>query len=324
MAFIVCLVHLQIYRLSSLDYSRVLSHLKRGAIAEAWELQQQAEAAAKAAAQAAAAGAGRFGGNSWESRATMSDGETPSSSSGSSISTLRGRWSQRGWAERAAATAAAGRPLAFLGERSLDGRREFEAQRRMISSYSSSSQSLPDVHSENLSFSDSLISPSLSEVGVQAAAGAAAARLGESQLDGSPGGADGSDDASDEETFMEDSVGCRLRSFGSTEGFASDMDYEPVEAHGFASSCKGLKASVSIFRLAQTIKKRKSLVASEALNLSIEAAEAAVMAQSSDASATTSVTTDCTVLSIFNIKVNIARPARSRTPPVPADPVRPP
>lgn len=294
---------MQIYRLSSLDYCRVLSHVRRDAIAEARELQQQAAAEAAArAAQATAVSTDRFGNSLWEGRAAVSDSETPSSCSGTSFSTITGRWRQRSWRDRAKATAASGRPLAFLGERWLDGRKDFESQRRLISGRSASIQSLPNAYSEALSISDSFLSSSQSDAGMQSAVAAAvAARLRQSRLDFAAG-IDGSADYSDEDTFIEDSL--RLSgSFGSVDGLASDIDHEPVEAHGFLSPCKGVKASVSTIRLSHSVKKRKSSVISDVLNLSFEAAGIAVLAQPPEAEAATSSTTDCTVLSIMGVDV---------------------
>lgn len=234
----------------------------------------------------------------------LSDSETPSSSSSSSFSTNRGRWSQRGWAERAAAAAATGKPLAFLGERPLDARREFEAQKRMTSKNSSWSQTPSDPHSESLSLSDSLLSPSSSDIGVQAAAsGATFSRLRGSLPSEQAGGAESAEENSDEEELSGSGVG-PWRLFGSREVHLADVDYEPVEAHGFTSSCCGLKASVSTLRLSQTVMKRKGSVATQSLLASFEAAEAAVMAQAPKSNAGPCATTDCTVLSIFDASVS--------------------
>lgn len=300
---------LQTYRLSSLDYSRVLSHLRKDALAEAQQLQRQAdaEAAAKAAAKAEATATGRFGANPWEGRAAISDSETPSSSSSSSLSTMRGRWSQRGWAERAAAAAAAGKPLAFLGDRPLDARREFEAQRRMNSKNSSWSQTLSDPHSESLSLSDSFLSPSSSDVGLQAATSAAAlVRLRRSLSSEQAGVSESTHETSDEETLFESCGVTPLRLVGSREALLADVDYEPVEAHGFTSSCCGLKASVCSLRLSQNIMKRTGSVAAHSLHVSFDAAEAAVMAQSPHVNVIPCSTTDCTVLSVFDVNVSHA------------------
>ncbi|KAL8449095.1 hypothetical protein Emag_003766 [Eimeria magna] len=301
-----------IYRLSSLDYSRVLSHVKRDALAEARELQQQAAAeaaAAQAAAQAAAARTWRFGGLSWEGRAALSDGGSPSSSSSSSsLSAFKGRWRQAGWAERAAAAAAAGIPLAFLGERGWDGRREFEANRRLISRNSSSSQSLPDSSSDRLSFSDSfLLSSSLSEGGRQASGGESA--KSQPQLD-FPGGELGED--SDEDTFVEDSAGRFRLSGDSGELSVSDLFYEPVEEHGFSSACKGLKATVTTLRLNHTIAKRKLAITSDELNLTVEAAEAAVLAQPLNSNGVPSATEDCQVALISNVNVGVVKARQNK------------
>ncbi|KAL8435323.1 hypothetical protein ACSSS7_002576 [Eimeria intestinalis] len=293
-----------IYRLSSLDYSRVLSHVKRDALAEARELQEEAAAeaaVAQAAAQAAAARTWRFGGLSWEGRGALSDSGSPSSSSSSSsLSAFRGRWRQTGWAERAAAAAAAGKPLAFLGERRWEGRRESEANRRLISRNSSSSQSLPDSSSEPLTFSDSFILSSYSSEGGRQASGAESANS--QPQPAFPG--DGLGEDSDEDTFAEDSAG-RFRRSG--EHAVTDFFYEPVEEHGFSSACKGLKATVTTLRLNHTIAKRKAAITSDELSLTVEAAEAAVLAQPLNSNGIPSATEDCQVALISNVNVGVVK-----------------
>lgn len=291
--------------MSSLDYSRVLSHLRRDALAEAQELHQQAEAeaAAKAAAQAAAANTGRFGSNPWEGRAAVSDSETPSRSSSSSSSINKGRWGQRSWAERTAAATATGRPLAFIGERPMDARRDFEAQKRLNSRNSSSNQSVTDPYSEALSFSDSFLTPSPSEAGLHAG-DCGSSRLKQALPSSHIDASESSNEDSDEGAFFENCALGFARYMGSREALLADMDYEPVEAHGFTSSCCGLKGCVSTFRLTQTTLKRKGSVASLSLNVSVEAAEASVMAQPPSPTGTLCATTDCTVLSVSGVKVS--------------------
>ncbi|KAL8269859.1 hypothetical protein Esti_006219 [Eimeria stiedai] len=300
-----------IYRLSSLDYSRVLSHVKRDALAEARELQQQAAAevaAAQAAAQATAARTWRFGGLSWEGRAALSDsGSLSSSSSSSSLSAFKGRWRQMGWAERAAAAAAAGKPLAFLGERGWDGRREFEANRRLVFRNSSSSQSLPDFSSDPLTFSDSFILSSYPSEGGRQASDAESAKS-QPQPD-FPG--DGLAEDSDDNTFLEDSAG-RFRSGSDPEELFPDLFCEPVEEHGFSSACKGLKATVTALRLKHTVAKRKLAVTSDELSLTIEAAKAAVLAQPDNSNEVPSATEDCQVALISNVNIGLVKARQNK------------
>ncbi|OEH74298.1 hypothetical protein cyc_03597 [Cyclospora cayetanensis] len=231
-------------------------------------------------------------------------GEGRTSSSPSETSTIKRGW-DGDWAERSLAAAAAGRPLAFLGERAADAWKEFEAHKYMFSRNSSSVPSLADPHSEVLSFSDSFVSPSPSDTGVCSPSAKAAPR--HAAQNGQLGGSERIDDDSDADTFIEDYLWAHKSSCALKDRLLSDVHYEPVEAHGFASSCCGLKASATTLRLNRTVKIRDRSVVWETLNVSLDALEAAVMAQSPNTNGTSSLTTDCTVLSVFDVNVGTTK-----------------